>query len=103
MSFKEDFKQLQFALDQAVKHNVSLDKEIDQQKAMVNYELNQKRYYQNTLKKALKKVTNSPLQLRTIIQDSALANENMEKLLSLLPQLETNNLEEIKKLIKKIK
>jgi hypothetical protein len=102
MTFKTDFKQLQFVLDQAIKHNVSLSIELDPHKAMINYELNQKRYYQNSLKKAIQKVKNSSLRLKTIIPDSALGNENMEKLLDLLPRLETKDIEELKKVVKKI-
>jgi len=102
MSFKKDFNQLKFALKTAVKHDVALDKEIDSQKAMLDYNLNQKKYHQQTLQKALKQVKNAPIQLQTIVQDSAVGQEHLNKLIELLPLLETTNIEELQKLVKKI-
>jgi len=102
MSFKKDFNQLKFALKTAVKHDVALDKEIDSQKAMLDYNLNQKKYHQQTLQKALKQVKNAPIQLQTIVQVSAVGQEHLNKLIELLPLLETTNIEELQKLVKKI-
>jgi hypothetical protein len=102
MSFKKDFQQLQFALGQAVKHNVSLEHEIDQQKAMINYDLNQKRYYQNTLMKSIEKVKQAPLKLQTIIQDNAIGQEKLNRLIEMIPELITKDIESLQKTVKKI-
>ncbi|TKJ17205.1 hypothetical protein CEE44_01570 [Candidatus Woesearchaeota archaeon B3_Woes] len=102
MSFKKDFQQLKFALETAVKHNVQLDKHIDPNKAMLDYDLNQRKYYQQALQKAIKKVKNAPLQLQTIVQDSAVGQEKLNHLMEILPQLDTTNIEELQKFIKKI-
>jgi hypothetical protein len=102
MSFKQDFEKLKFALDTAIKHDVQLDKEIDPNKAMLDYKLNQRKYHQNTLVKALTQVRNSPLQLQTIVQDNATAQEKLNKLIELIPELETKNIEELDKLVKKM-
>ena len=102
MSFKKDFNQLKFALETAIKHDVILDKEIDPQKAMLDYNLNQKKYHQQSLQKALTKLINAPMQLQMIVQDNATGQEKLNKLIELLPSLETKNIEELQKLIKKM-
>ncbi len=102
MSFKKDFEMLKLALDNALNHDVALDKPIDPHKAMLDYNLNQKKYFQLTLEKALKKVKQFPMQLKTIVQDNAVGQEKLNQLIEIIPQLETTNMEELKKTVKKI-
>jgi len=102
MPFKQDFKQLQFSLDQAAKHNINLNQEIDQQKAMINYELNQKRYYQQVLQKSIEKIKQAPLRLQTLIQDNAIGQEKLNKLIELIPELVTKDIEDLNKVVKKM-
>lgn len=102
MGFKKDFEQMKFALKTVVKHNVQLDRPIDPHKAMLDYALNQKKYYQQASQKAIKKVKNAPLQLQTVVQDSAVGQEKLNQLMEILPQLDTINIDELQKLVKKI-
>ena len=102
MAFKKDFSQLQFALATALKHNVQLNREIDPHKAMLDYNLNQKKYYHQALQKSINRIKNSPIQLQTIVQDNAVGQEKLNHLIELLPQLETTDMDELQKIIKKI-
>jgi hypothetical protein len=102
MTFKKDFEQLKFALDQAVKHEVELNREIDSNKAMMDYKLNQKKYYQNALIKAIGKIKQAPLRLQTLIQDNSLGQEKLNKLIEIIPELATQDIENLQKLTKKI-
>ncbi len=102
MGFKKDFEQFKFSLETVVKHNVQLDKPIDPHKAMLDYALNQKKYYQQALQKAIKKAKNAPFQLQTIVQDSAVGQEKLNQLMELLPQLDTTDINVLQKLVKKI-
>ena len=102
MDFKKDFSKLKFALESAVKHEVRIDTPIDMKKAMMDYNLNQKRYYQLNLQNAIKQMKNSPIILHGMAQESAVGQENLNKLIELIPTLETDDIEELQKIIRKM-
>ncbi|MCK4521921.1 MAG: hypothetical protein KAU20_05065 [Nanoarchaeota archaeon] len=102
MNFKINFNKLKTALDNAVKHNVDLDKNIDTTKAMLNYNLSQQGYYQRLLLNAIRGVKNSSVQLHQLFQTDANAQEKLNELTEMVPEIETTDLDRLKKIVNKM-
>lgn len=102
MAFKRDFEALKNVLDTAVKNEINLDNKIDTNKAMLNYSLNQRKYHQDRLSNALKAVKDSSFELGTMKQPDEISQEKLTKIMELIPSLETTDVSEINKTVKKI-
>ena len=102
MNFKINFNKLKEALDSAVKHDVDLNKDIDIGKAMLNYSLNQKNYHHKNLLNIIKSVKNSSVQLHQMLQLDAGAQDKLNELIEAVPEIDTNDIEKLKKVVAKI-
>ena len=102
MLFKKNLGALRIALDNAIKNNVSLEYKIDQSKAIIDYRMQQKRYTQERLEKALKSVKESSFELRNPKDFDELSQAKINVVLELVLELDTIKTEEIDKILRKI-
>jgi hypothetical protein len=102
MSFVKCFESLKLALDSALKNNVNLSNKIDSDKAILDYKMNQKKYYHERFDKALKSLKDYSFQLHSIKHDDELMQDRMNQIIELVSNLDAFDVNILQKQIKKM-
>jgi hypothetical protein len=102
MPFKKNIEALRTALDNAIKHGIVLGTKIDNGKALIDYNVQQKKYFQERLLNSLKSVNESSFELKNNKKFNEISRKNAEEILSLLHGLESSNLTDINNTLFKI-
>ena len=102
MGFPRSLINLQNAISQAIKNNINLNKEPDNEKSIYNFKEKQKSYHLNTLKSNLKLVKSDALSLPQIAKHDISNQPYLNQLLMLMPELENKNLLNLEKTVKKM-
>lgn len=102
MTFQKSLINLQNAISLAIKHNIDLNKKLDNQKALYDYEEKQKIYYLNSLQSNLKLVKLDSLELPQLAKYDITNQPHVNQILELIPELESKDLNKLDKTVKKI-
>lgn len=100
--FKKTIINLQNAISLAIKNNIDLNKKLDDEKALYDYNEKQKIYYFNSLKSNLKLVKSDSLELPQLIKFDIRNEPVVSQLLELIPELDNKELVKLDKTLKKI-
>ncbi|MFH1641501.1 MAG: DUF4145 domain-containing protein [Nanoarchaeota archaeon] len=93
---------LQNAVNLAIKNNIDLNKKLDHEKAIYNYDEKQKVYYLNNLLNQLKFVRAESLELMKLVKFDIRNEVNVSKILELMPDLENKDLAAVLKSVQKL-
>jgi hypothetical protein len=102
MSFVKCFESLKLALDSALKNNVNLSNKIDSDKAILDYKMNQKKYYHERFEKSLKLLKDYSIQLHSAKQDNEIIQDKMDQIIELVDTLNGLDINILQKNIKKL-
>lgn len=102
MTFKKSLINLQNAISLAIKHKIDLNKNLDKEKALYDYDEKQKIYYFNNLKSNLKLVKSDSLELPQLAKHDIRNQPYINQILELMPELENKNLLKLDKIVKKL-
>jgi len=102
MNFQKSLINLQNAISQALKNSIDLNKELDNEKALYDFKEKQKIYHLNTLRSNLKIVKSDALSLPQIAKHDITNQPYLNQLLTLIPELDNKNLQNLEKTVKKL-
>ncbi len=102
MTFQKSLINLQNAISLAVKHNVDLNKKLDPEKSLYDYEEKQKIYYFNNLNSKLKLVKSDSLELPQLTKHDIGNQPYINQVLELIPELDNKDLTKLDKTVKKL-
>jgi hypothetical protein len=102
MTFQKSLINLQNAISLAIKHNIDLNKELDQEKSLYDYEEKQKIYYLNNLNSKLKLVKSDSLELPQLTKHDIGNQPYINQVLELIPELDNKDLIKLDKTVKKL-
>lgn len=102
MTFQKNLINLQNAISLAIKNNIDLNKELDVEKAIYDYNEKQKIYYLNNLKSNLKLVKSDSLELHQLIKFDVQNEPYVTQILELVPELDAKDLNMLDKTVEKI-
>jgi len=100
--YKEDLINLQNAISLAIKHNIDLNKSLDKEKALYDYEEKQKTYYYDNLTTKLKLVKSNSIELLQLNKQDIRNQPIVNQILELNPELDSKDLNKLDKTIKQI-
>jgi len=93
---------LQNSVSLAIKHNIDLNKKLDKEKSLYDYEEKQKIYYHNTLESNLKLVKSDSLELPQLTKHDIRNQPFVNQILELMPELDNKDLNKIQKTVTKM-
>lgn len=102
MTFQKSLTNLQNAISLAIKHNIDLNKKLDKEKSLYDYEEKQKIYYFNNLKSNLKLVKSDSLTLPQLNKHDIRNQPFVNQILELMPELDNKELNKLDKTVKKL-
>jgi len=102
MAFEKSLINLQNAISLAIKHNIDLNKKLDDEKSLYDYKEKQKIYHFNTLKSNLKLVKSDSLSLPQLTKHDVRNQPYINQILELMPELDSNELNKLEKTTKKL-
>ena len=100
--FIKSLENLKSEIESDIKHGVDLGRAANARKEMVSYELKKESYYRNAFEKALKTFKSDCLDLNQLVKYDIQNQRFVNEILELVPELDTKDLEKLKKLVKKI-
>jgi len=102
MDFKKSIINLQNAISLAIKHNIDLNKKIDDEKAIYDYKQKQNIYHINTLKSSLRLVRSDSLELPQLTKHDVRNQAQVNQILELIPELDSKDLNKLDKTTTKL-
>ncbi len=102
MTLQKNIIDLQNAISLAIKNNIDLNKELDEEKAVYDYSEKQKIYYLNNLKSKLKLVKSDSLELPTLIKVDVRNEPAVTEILELVAELDGSDLANLSRAAKKM-
>jgi len=100
--FKKNIISLKNAIDNAVSKEIDLSKKVEKDKILYDFKEKQKEYYIKAFENALKFVKSNVLELNQLVKYDNKNLEGVNKILELIPELESKDLHELDKTLKKI-
>ncbi len=102
MTFQKSLINLQNAISLAIKNNIDLTKEPEEEKAIYDYTEKQKIYYFNNLKSNLSLVKSTSLELPQLIKFDVRNQSHTTQILELMSELDSKDLNNLDKTVKKM-
>ncbi len=102
MTFQKSLINLQNAISLAIKHNIDLNKKLDNEKSLYDYEEKQKIYYLSNLKSNMKLVKSDSLELPQLTKHDIRNQPFINQILESMPELENKDLNKLDKTVKKL-
>ena len=98
----KNLQSLQDAISLAIKNNIALNKEVDKEKSLYNYNEKQRAYYLENLRSKLRSVKSSCIELHQCIKFDIKNEPPITQILELMPELDDKDLKKLEKTVKKI-